>query len=78
MKNIINKIKYNKFLLGTILAVVFTSIIPFSIAFGANVFNSASTDNPLRIGNNTQSSGTQNWQTNLTGINAGDELKFSV
>ncbi|MDD3386712.1 MAG: hypothetical protein PHU17_01600 [Candidatus Pacebacteria bacterium] len=78
MINIIKKIKYNKFLVLTMLSIVFASIMPFSTVLGANVFNSASTDNPLRIGNNTQSSGTQNWQTSLTGVNAGDELKFSV
>ena len=76
MTNIINKIKYRGFLMGAIL--VFLSMIPFSSVLGANVFNSSSTDNPLRIGNNTQNQGTQSWQTSLTGVNAGDSLRFSV
>jgi len=76
MTNIVNKIKYKGLLLGALL--IFLSMIPFSSAIGANVFNSASIDNPLRIGNNTQNSGTQDWQTSLTGVNAGDVLRFSV
>jgi len=76
MKNKINKIKNKGLLLGAIL--IFLSVFPFSSVFGANVFNPSQADHPLRIGNETQSQGTQNWQTSLSGVNAGDSLKFSV
>ncbi|MDD2757460.1 MAG: hypothetical protein PHV29_02610, partial [Candidatus Pacebacteria bacterium] len=76
MKNTINKIKNKGLLLGAIL--IFFSVFPFSSVLGANVFNPNQADHPLRIGNDTQSQGTQNWQTSLSGVNAGDSLKFSV
>ena len=76
MTNIIEKIKYKGLLMTAML--VFLSIIPFSSVLGANVFNSNPADNPLRVGNSTQNQGTQNWQTSLTGVNAGDVLEFSV
>ncbi len=40
-------------------------------------FNTESTDHPLRGYNYTQDTGTD-WRTPLTGVNAGDELRFNV
>ena len=42
------------------------------------IFNKSSADHPLRLGNHTQAAGTQNWTTDLVGVNTNDELRFSV
>ena len=58
-------------------SVVYITVNPVA-APKPNVFNSNPADYPLRVGNSTQNQGTQNWQTSLTGVNAGDALEFSV
>jgi putative ATPase len=58
-------------------SVTYITVNPIAVS-KPNVFNSNPADNPLRVGNSTQNQGTQNWQTSLTGVNAGDVLEFSV
>ena len=41
-------------------------------------FNNSPNDYPLMLGNHTQSGGSQNWTSNLSNVNLGDELRFSV
>ncbi|MDD4439000.1 MAG: hypothetical protein PHS04_13355, partial [Tissierellia bacterium] len=58
--------------------VVFSANVGGSAPSATNNFNTGASDLPLRIGNATQSSGTLNWGTSLSGVNSGDELKFQV
>ncbi|KUK99074.1 MAG: hypothetical protein XE08_0258, partial [Parcubacteria bacterium 32_520] len=46
--------------------------------FRMGEFNNSPNDYPLRLGNHTQSGGSQNWTSNLSNVNLGDELRFSV
>jgi uncharacterized repeat protein (TIGR01451 family) len=74
-KQILNTIK-RKFLF--LLGIVFLgSFLYHGISFASN-FNQGASDFPLRVGNATQSSGTLNWGTSLSGVNPGDHLKFQV
>ncbi|MFA7170210.1 MAG: PKD domain-containing protein, partial [Candidatus Paceibacterota bacterium] len=79
MTDIREKIKKGKSFFSPIaIFILFAVFFPALIVYAANVFNSSSSDYPLRVGNYTQSGGTQNWQTTLNGVNPGDELRFSV
>ncbi|NMB47285.1 hypothetical protein GYA01_00405, partial [Patescibacteria group bacterium] len=74
-KQILNTIK-RKFLF--LLGIVFLgTFLCHGISFASN-FNQGVSDFPLRVGNVTQSSGTLNWGTSLSGVNPGDQLKFQV
>ena len=56
----------------------FFNLFSFQGVLAASTFNTGASDLPLRVGNATQSSGTLNWGTSLSGVNSGDELKFQV
>ncbi|MFA7141802.1 MAG: hypothetical protein WC157_00665, partial [Candidatus Paceibacterota bacterium] len=58
--------------------IVFEADVSGSTPTSSNNFNTGANDLPLRVGNATQSSGTLNWGTSLSGVNPNDELRFQV